>query len=232
MRNIIHRCAIIATIFFLLMSGIRAQSSGQREHKFGLGLGVGIAIEMEQVSRLAYGLSASLKYSINEKSSWIFRSHFFRHLNKNTLLNEPTTRTFYPVSQWQMALGWETAIMGTLRPTTSHSWGLSWSLHSGYSQSRHNIEQFDYFPGHQNYHKVTYQHTAHALVVSSGLTLYHYLESGTLYLEALPQLNLTSKTNLRITNTNANPETKTESYSAEEVEFSGVMINVGYRWTW
>lgn len=232
MRNIIHRCSIIATIFFLELSGICAQAIDRGENKLSLGIGIGTGIEMEQVSRIAFGLTSTLRYAISPKSSWILRSHYFRHISSNTFLYENTTSKFLPITQWQVALGWETALFGTLKPDDSKLWGLGWAIHAGYSQSRYTIEDFDFFPGHKHYNYTNYRTIQYAFVLSSGLSLFRSIGRATLYLEALPQMNISGKANVHVADGSSNPEAWTESYSLEGMEFSGVMINLGYRITW
>lgn len=229
--NIIQRKILICSIILSVFEIGYAQSLESGEKKLSFGLGTGIGIEMLQDSRMALGVHTSLKYLVSSKFSCVLRSHYFSHLKANTQMDEPTTRKFHPLTQWQVALGCETALIGILVPNTSRPWGLSWGVHAGYSLSHDKVESIDYSPMHPQYDYQVYFNKVHALVVSTGFTLYRKLKPGTIYLEALPQFNLHSKTNVNITD-NTNSETRTDSYSDGEVEFSGVMVNVGYRWTW
>ncbi len=231
-RNIIHRSAIVVWVFFLELSGICAQATEKLENKLSLGFGIGTGIEMENDSRLAFGVSGNLKYSLNPKTAWIFRSHYFRHISTDKIIEESITRQFQPVMQWQVALGWETALIGTLKPTMSKRWGLGWGVHAGYGQVRYTVEHIDYFPGHKHYNYTSYRSIQHALVLSSGLTLYRSIGQGALFLETHPQLNIAGKTHVKVADGISNPDVWTESYSSEGMEFSGVMINLGYRITW
>lgn len=210
---------------------MQAQSIDNKQKGWSAGIGPASAIGLIFEDGFTFGMHARLAYSIADRSSWTFRSAYLWS-NDHLLLR---TADFKPYYHWQVAPGFQYALLkGTDGHGHSH-FSLSLAFQLGYSFG---FQEVVFKNGHTPPNSLVEESVRgnhHALFISSGLVCNYSFHRSSIFFEVLPQLNAWNK--VVDDYTKYDPATQeyksfSDAYSENSLTLAGLHINLGYSFHW
>lgn len=234
MKNFKFEIQTLLVLFiFFLGTDLEAQSQDPGMNRWKYSLGLTGAIDMPLKSGLSAGIHSTVYYKQSPGMSWLIKMSGVRPFVSKALtisgdFKYQNSSTF----QAQILLGCQFNIWNRDAQLARSPWSLSFQCASGYSISKSIFEIWDYDRLHPEYHYEKFENTYNFMLFTGGPVLSYSLGSSKIYLEVLPQMSLLGRetsTTLEVETSRSNYPGLTYSKTGVGVEFSGLMINLGYQ---
>lgn len=225
---------VFVVILFLcyMVFRLSAQFANVAPSEWSFGIGPSAAIDLPFDEGATFGLHSHLAYLANDRAAWTFRSTY---LWSNEEVVSSYGTKFKPYYQWQVALGFQYAMLGNLREARSGRFALSLAGQMGFSYGFQEIVYKNNFTNPDLTVEESVKGNYHAVFIASGLVFNYTFNKSGIYLEVLPQLDLWSKTvddYRKYDPVSQRYRSYSDSYTEVSSEFTGLHLNLGYRFRW
>lgn len=235
MQQLNYKRLVIA---FMLIGFLDQKSYSQVQDKaWEMGMGPGLAFSLPYEDGATFGLHWNLSRELNSQLKWSVRSSYhWTEKQKTTLISSGRRKIdFKPFFQWQAGLGLEFVLLGNGAGEKSSPWNIGIMGQLGFSYGSQVIEIKETSIDSTGFIEESIKSKHKAFFISSGLTFSYALKKSSIYIEVLPQLDFWSRTadNNRKYDPNAMSYIDIDHSSTETgLEFSGLYMNLGYRFRW